>query len=753
MGRVTNKTALTRSLETGIIEFCIFIIMTASKKTIKNIVEKISSWGESLTYPLPADQLILEWEQVLNDQLVKNKFKEPLCQKNLERVKSSTIDLYLENNKEAVKKELAQQVKLIMNDIQEKSEGITKIKDFLEIVEQASADSTERFKRIYFEFVGHEKDQKDLEKIVEEFEEELIQICTVSKPYLFEQINSIIQEESLKFFQRFQDLVIEVIKKTAKEQYAEVMGFIEIAQRDLKVFADEEFQGFPDVWLKHYNKLLENQIIEYWMHKRDDDFQSLEANFRTFLQTVLQKIKNQEIVAFDSSLCTRETKEAVSEVVLSFFPDKIDFPCLTLDIFLNLTGVSCEEFIKRFLRNTKFLDSSVSKFLDNSSQISRFFCIISLVLVFSNTYKVLSDNSRSTEDPFNPYYRQLIRLVVSELFQLNYESLFHYKQTCNEWSLVLICEQEIVGCIPNWMIEDNVINMTEFIRTNYDSKVRNFSDRIEDYANEPDKNKVLQKTLQITSKFFKSFAPSKRIKQFSLEKIKNCPSLTTTIVISGWLSQEDEMEESWINLISSKLQGHTFALRWDSGSSKKMVKKELFSTVIHSIGFIVAAPILKVAHLAWLFSSNPFKKRAKKAETTGYVLADLIASKRLGNACVNLVGFSLGTRVIYFCLQRLREIGCCVNDVLLLGGAAPLDVKVWEQCKDVVTGRLVNTFSKTDKVLSKLYSISRLEKAIGNWPLMVKGVENFDVTDEASGHLKYRENIDKILVKIDYFLR
>ena len=105
---------------------------------------------------------------------------------------------------------------------------------------------------------------------------------------------------------------------------------------------------------------------------------------------------------------------------------------------------------------------------------------------------------------------------------------------------------------------------------------------------------------------------------------------------------------------------------------------------------------------------NPFKKRAKKAETTGYVLSDLIHSKRLGNPCISLVGFSLGTRVIYFCLQKLQDSGSKVYDVLLLGGAAPLNVEILKKCSKMVTGRLINTYSKTDKILLRLYSLSRL---------------------------------------------
>ena len=66
---------------------------------------------------------------------------------------------------------------------------------------------------------------------------------------------------------------------------------------------------------------------------------------------------------------------------------------------------------------------------------------------------------------------------------------------------------------------------------------------------------------------------------------------------------------------------------------------------------------------------------------------------------------------------------------------------------------MINTYSKTDKILSNLYTLSTLEKAIGNWPIEADGIENYDVTDIATGHLKYREVLDLVLRKIEYNIK
>ena len=91
-----------------------------------------------------------------------------------------------------------------------------------------------------------------------------------------------------------------------------------------------------------------------------------------------------------------------------------------------------------------------------------------------------------------------------------------------------------------------------------------------------------------------------------------------------------------------------------------------------------------------------------------------------------------------------------VFDVFLLGGAAPINAQEWRSCKTAVTGRLVNVFSKQDRVLSLLYSASRFEKAIGNYPIDADGVENYDLSGEVTNHLDYKAKMKTILKRVRY---
>ena len=91
-------------------------------------------------------------------------------------------------------------------------------------------------------------------------------------------------------------------------------------------------------------------------------------------------------------------------------------------------------------------------------------------------------------------------------------------------------------------------------------------------------------------------------------------------------------------------------------------------------------PIIGLASLYNVINNHPFRKSAKKAEHTGKALGELLRQRVFGKAVVSLVGFSLGSRVIYACLKELASTQDydLIHNVLLLGGAAPSSRSIWE---------------------------------------------------------------------------
>ena len=159
---------------------------------------------------------------------------------------------------------------------------------------------------------------------------------------------------------------------------------------------------------------------------------------------------------------------------------------------------------------------------------------------------------------------------------------------------------------------------------------------------------------------------------------------------------------------------------------------------------------------------NPWNNALDRAKAAGAVLADVLIQRHLGVRPITLIGFSLGSRLIFYCLlelHRQKAFGI-VQDVIILGTTVTAPQKTWYLARSVVSGRFVNCFARNDWLLNYLFraTSSGLNTIAGLRPVEnVPGVENIDVTDKISGHMSYRTFMPLILdqlgfpVSADYF--
>lgn len=116
--------------------------------------------------------------------------------------------------------------------------------------------------------------------------------------------------------------------------------------------------------------------------------------------------------------------------------------------------------------------------------------------------------------------------------------------------------------------------------------------------------------------------------------------------------------------------------------------------------------------VTWAWDSgDPWALAKRQAERQGTALADWLATTYRPNnpeACIRLVGHSLGARVLASCLQTLDERGCDpVRSTTFLGGAID-DHSVatdgqWGPHIAAATDRLDNYFKTDDRVLDDAY--------------------------------------------------
>lgn len=245
---------------------------------------------------------------------------------------------------------------------------------------------------------------------------------------------------------------------------------------------------------------------------------------------------------------------------------------------------------------------------------------------------------------------------------------------------------------------------------------------------------------------------------------KNARHLRVAIAISGWLVDADEVVLPW-KVISGR-STEAFALRWELEALLRLgcalntyiksyafgyLKKEIISrTIFATLASALALPygLSKASRVI----DNPFSVAVSRSEKAGRVLADALINKVQGERPVTLIGYSLGARVIYSCLNELadRKAFGLVESVCLMGAPVPSDPINWRRIRSVVAGRLVNVYSTNDFLLAFLYRTSSLQYGVAGLQAIqdVQGIENVDVSDLVDGHTRYRFLVGSILQKL-----
>jgi hypothetical protein len=152
---------------------------------------------------------------------------------------------------------------------------------------------------------------------------------------------------------------------------------------------------------------------------------------------------------------------------------------------------------------------------------------------------------------------------------------------------------------------------------------------------------------------------------------------------------------------------------------------------------------------------NPWSNALERAKAAGAVLADVLIHRHLGVRPIILIGFSLGSRAIFYALLELarQKAFGIVQDVFILGSTVTAPTRTWIEVRSVVSGRFVNGYCQNDWVLKYLFRATSggLRTVAGLGPVPnVPGLENVDVTDKISGHMSYRTFMPLILDQLGF---
>lgn len=127
----------------------------------------------------------------------------------------------------------------------------------------------------------------------------------------------------------------------------------------------------------------------------------------------------------------------------------------------------------------------------------------------------------------------------------------------------------------------------------------------------------------------------------------------------------------------------------------------LASTILTALMASLTLPIV-LTKLSYLID-NPWTVSLDRADSAGLILADSLIDRNLGVRPITLVGFSLGSRVIFSCLRELANKGALglVQNVYLFGSPVVAKKEEYLRARTVVSGRFVNGYASNDWILGK----------------------------------------------------
>lgn len=241
---------------------------------------------------------------------------------------------------------------------------------------------------------------------------------------------------------------------------------------------------------------------------------------------------------------------------------------------------------------------------------------------------------------------------------------------------------------------------------------------------------------------------------------KETRRLRVTIGINGWLNDESDIVTPWRVLPSSETE--VFALRYEMKTllslgtalqdlvqsfAWKTLKIEIIKRTVLATLWAALWPIQVLAAASNV--DNPFNRASNRSKKAGRLLADALINKIQGERPVTLIGYSLGATAIHACLQSLAERKAfgLIDNVVIIGTPAPSDAAHWRTLRCVVSGTIFNVYSENDMMLGFVYRMHSLALGVAGLQAIegVHGVQNLDLSEKVSGHLRYPSLTGEIL--------
>ncbi|KAJ8606311.1 hypothetical protein MRB53_041062 [Persea americana] len=159
------------------------------------------------------------------------------------------------------------------------------------------------------------------------------------------------------------------------------------------------------------------------------------------------------------------------------------------------------------------------------------------------------------------------------------------------------------------------------------------------------------------------------VKTYEYKPLFNNKRTNLIVTVAGWMTGKVDDVRLPFSTIDS-IMGDIYSVNWEpemlqsTGQTVQILGTEaltqtiqqiLGATVLSTLMAGLSTPIV-LAKISYLID-NPWTSSLVRADATGLILADSIIDRNLGVRPITLVGFSLGSRVIWSCLKELAKRG------------------------------------------------------------------------------------------------
>eukprot|EP00752_Nemacystus_decipiens_P008307 g7425.t1 len=192
-------------------------------------------------------------------------------------------------------------------------------------------------------------------------------------------------------------------------------------------------------------------------------------------------------------------------------------------------------------------------------------------------------------------------------------------------------------------------------------------------------------------------------------------------------------------------------LAWKK-ASRRAVNEALKRSALAPVVAAAALPLALLEAASGL--DDPWGVVRSRALEAGRLLAAVLLSRPVGSRPVTLLGFSMGAKVVFNCLEALaaapegRGLGIVENAVML---GTPIGTKRgrWKRARSAVAGRLVNGYSSRDWLLALVYRTKSWSVGVaGTSRVEGCGVENVDLSGLVTWHLSYSRILPTVMAML-----